>query len=33
MKTGAAKGMFPDFEGPQEQWAYFSRMAYLKRFG
>lgn len=26
------QGMFLDFEGPQEQWAYFSRLAYLKRY-
>lgn len=26
------QGMFLDFEGPQERWAYFSRLAYLKRY-
>ncbi len=26
------QGMFLEFEGPKEQWAYFSRLAYLKRY-
>lgn len=26
------QGMFLEFEGPEEQWAYFSRLAYLKRY-